>query len=158
MKKERRAGSRGQGLAEYALLLVLVALVAAVSTFAVGLAVQRVYGVLVAAFGVKHNAVGQIEITQALCDASQSQNTTGLWVIGTTSEDVTNLTGSTEMAVGTGLGGAPSPVTDNGAAGTFKFNPQLGSGLNLSLCPKAVVIQARDGAIAVSPVMAEIGP
>jgi pilus assembly protein Flp/PilA len=150
----------GQGLVEYALILVLVAVVVIVAASLLGQAVQRVYGVISGALGAKYDAVGThaIEITTAQCIAVKSSNLTGLWVVGNTNEDVANLTGSTDKAVGTGMGGLASPVEVNGPNG-FKFHPLLlDNAADLSVCPKAVVIQAKDGAIAVSPVTAVMEP
>ncbi len=151
---------RGQGLVEYALILALVAVVVIAVAFLLGQATQRVYGVIGGAVGITYNSVGQhaIEITTAECIAEQASNLTGLWVVGITNEDVANLTGSTNLAVGTGIDGAPSPVEINGPNG-FKFHPLLlEHGTDLSVCPVSVVIQAKDGAIAISPVTAVMRP
>ncbi|MCC7450366.1 MAG: hypothetical protein IT324_23305 [Anaerolineae bacterium] len=146
---------RGQGLVEYALILALVAVVVVVILFFVGTGVQRTFGVIAAALGVQYNSVGQhsIEITTAQCIAVLPDGPTGLWVLGNTDENVANLTGSTEQAVGMDMDGAPSPVEENPPNG-FKFYPTLSHTADLSACPKAVVIQAKDGTIAVSPVTA----
>jgi hypothetical protein len=87
----------------------------------------------------------------------QSANQTGLWIVGNTNEDVADLTGSTNQAVGTGMGGLDSPVEANGPSG-FKFHPLLANQVDLTVCPKSVVIQAKDGAIAVAPVAAVTMP
>ncbi len=149
-----RGRKRGQGLVEYALILALVALVVIVAAFLLGRATQRVYGVIGGAMGAKYNSVGQhaLEITTAECIAVQSPPETGLWVVGLTNEDVANLTGSTNLAVGTGIGGALSPVETNGPGG-FKFHPLLlETSADLGICPTSVVIQVKDGTIAVSPI------
>ncbi len=158
-KKSRRNREHGQGLVEYALILALVAVVVIAVAFVLGAAVQRVYGIIAGALGAQYNTVGDhaIEITTAQCIAVQSSNQTGLWVVGNTNEDVANLTGSTEQAVGTGIGGLPSPVhkDDNNTPNIFVFSPMLTeNAADLSVCPKSVVIQGKDGAIAVSPVTA----
>jgi Flp pilus assembly pilin Flp len=148
-------------MAEYALILALVAVVVIVAAFAIGLAVQRIYGVAAAALGVKRNSAGPqhtIEITDpALCIASESQNKTGLWIVGLTDMDVADLTGSTEVAVGTGMAGDLSPVEPNGDGG-FKFHPLLAYSVDLSVCPKTIVIQAKDGTIALAPVKTKVIP
>lgn len=159
----KRGQCAGQGLVEYALILVLVAIVVVGAASLMGLAAQRVYGVIAASLGAKHdtNADHTLTITTALCIAKQAQNLTGLWVVGDTSEDVSNLTGSTESAVGTGMGGAVSPVEAMGTSGgltSYKFHPLLANVADLSVCPKAVVIQSSSGAIAVAPVTAELHP
>jgi len=152
----------GQALVEYALILALVAVVVILAAFLLGLATQRVTGVVGGALGVKHDTTGthQIVIESAECMAQPSTHLTGLVVYGTTDEDVTTLTGSTEQAVGTGLYGDPRPVTSNeGVARTFLFNPLLSEAkADLTLCPKSIVIQAKDGSIAVSPVTARVIP
>jgi Flp pilus assembly pilin Flp len=147
-------------LVEYALILALVAVAVTVAAFLLGQAAQRVYGIIAGALGATYSSVGQhaIEITTAECIAEQAANRTGLWVVGITNEDVSNLTGSTNLAVGTGIGGAPSPVHANGPNG-FKFHPLLlEHGADLSICPASVVIQAKDGAIAISPVTTVMHP
>lgn len=152
-----RHRERGQGFVEYALVLVIVALVVIVIVGLLGMALQRSYGVVAGLLGAKHNTEHVIEIVTAQCIAIQSENLTGLWVIGNTTEDVSKLTGSTEQAVGTGMTGLESPVETNGPNG-FKFHPLLAHTADLSVCPKSVVIQAANGAIAVSPVTAELRP
>jgi pilus assembly protein Flp/PilA len=158
--KHRGSRESGQGLVEYALILALVAVVVVAVASLLGPALQRVYGVITASLGSKYDTVAPhhaIKIEKAQCIALQSANLTGLWVVGYTDQDVANLTGSTERAVGTGLDGLASPVEDNGDGG-FKFHPLLVYSADLSVCPKAVVIQALDGAIAVAPVIAVSQP
>jgi len=67
---QKRKTFNGQALVEYALILTLVAVVVIVAAFAIGLATQRLYGVVTAALGGSHNdttANGTIVIDQALC-------------------------------------------------------------------------------------------
>lgn len=147
-----RRGERGQGLAEYGLILGLVALVVVVAAFAVGLAAQRVYGVIAGALGAKHDTHGAhtLVIENASCVASTSAAQTGLWITGTTDENLADLTGSTEQAVGTGANGAAYPIEPN--AGGFLWRPLLATNkADTNLCPTSVVIQAKDGSIALSP-------
>jgi Flp pilus assembly pilin Flp len=157
LQRHSRRGPRGQGMVEYALVLVLVAVVAIVALSALGNATQRVYGVIGGVLGAKYNTTGDraIEIATAQCIAvsypNPSNNRTGLWVVGNTNISVAELTGSTDQAVGTGIGGGAAPVEANGPNG-FKFNPLLAYGADPSVCPKAVVIQAPDGSVAISPV------
>ena len=155
----RQSRQEGHGLVEYALILALVALVAIVVVALTGVAAQRGYGVLGGALGARYDTQGQrvVEITGAQCIALQSANLTGLWVIGNTNYDVAHLTGSTERAIGTGLEGLPAPIEANGPSG-FKFHPLLAYKADLGVCPKSVVIQAADGAVAVAPVSAEMQP
>jgi Flp pilus assembly pilin Flp len=145
---------KGQSLPEYAIIIALVALVVIVIAFGIGLATQRIFGVTAGALGATHNSSGPngyIEITTAQCITSRGQGLTGLWVIGNTNMSLDRLTGSTNLGVGTGMGGAPFPLQPNGANG-FKFNPLLATAIDTSVCPKSVVIQADDGTIAISPI------
>jgi Flp pilus assembly pilin Flp len=147
-KKRLHKREHGQALVEYALILVLVAIVAIVVIGLTGLAVQRIFGVAAGALGAKHGTTGErrIVIDVAACYAQYHKNLTGLWVVGTTNIPLTELTGSTESAVGT------VKVDINGTNG-FRYNPNLSeTTADPSLCPKSVVIQAKDGSIAVSPV------
>ena len=150
---------RGQAHPEYALTIVLVAISVIVIGTLLGLGIQRIYGVVVGALGTKHNAAGVIDIVAAECIAQQASHLTGLVVYGTTNEHVADLTGSTNLAVGTGIGGNAAPVTSNGGApNSFLFNPLLAFNADLSVCPQSVVIQGKDGVIAVSPVTARTIP
>src|SRR5258708_22800830 len=69
--QNRQAGQAGQGLVEYALVLVLVAVVCIAIIFATGLSVQRVYGLVAGALGTRHNTEDfngeRIVIDQAVC-------------------------------------------------------------------------------------------
>jgi Flp pilus assembly pilin Flp len=164
----RSKKQNGQGLVEYALILALVAIIAIPVMYLIGLGVSRVYGIVGGALGFNHSDHRQhyIDITQpALCIASQSQQLTGLWITGDTDENLADLTGSTNLAVGTGLNGAPFAIQPNsvpsgapaGATG-FVFNPLLATGLHLNVCPISVVVQAKDGTEAFAPVTAQTGP
>src|SRR5215475_4011343 len=66
-----RRGQKGQGLVEYALVLVLVAVVCIATMFATGLSVQRVYGVIASVLGAKHDVENyqgeKITIDRAEC-------------------------------------------------------------------------------------------
>ncbi len=140
-----RRGRSGQSLVEYALLLALVAVVAATILFGIGLSVQRVYGVIAAVLGAKHDTTGSsntIVIDTALCVSVAATGKTGLWVTGTTNEPLANLIASTER-VGQG------PVSAGGSG--FVYNPEIASVADTNLCPKAVVVQSRTGAIAITP-------
>ena len=53
-----RRTQSGQSLVEYALLLALVATVAIVVLFGIGLSVQRVYGLIAGVLGAKHDSTG----------------------------------------------------------------------------------------------------
>jgi hypothetical protein len=109
--------------------------------------------------------VGVIDISQSSnppqCQAQHYPSAghpggvTGIWVEGTTSEDLDNLTYSSNLSVGTGVGGAEIKFEPNPGKGTFKINATLAEYPDTSLCPISVVIQAKDGAIAVSPVIVQ---
>ena len=154
----RRQSNSGQSLAEYALIIASVAIIVIVVALAIGLGAERIFGILGGAFGVHHDAHGQhfITIETAQCLASKSQNLTGLWVTGSTDEDLSKLSGSTNLST-TGLNGVPFEISENGAS-AYKFNPLLASGLNLEVCPQSVVIQATDGTEAFSGVTAQVIP
>ena len=158
LSARRKRFEQGQSLAEYALAITLVAVVVIAIAFAVGLGAERIFGIVGGAFGLHHddNRQNFIDITEADCDASLSQGLTGLYVIGTTSEQGSDLTGSTNLAVGTGIDGAPFYIS--GGPGAFSFNPLLAYKSTLDVCPQLVVIQAKDGTEAFAPVKAQVIP
>jgi hypothetical protein len=150
--KRTRKRARGQSLVEYSLTIALVAFAAIVLLLALGLAVQRIFGVTVAALGSKFNTAGRLEIESAQCIASLSLHQTGLVVYGNTNEDLANLVASSEMTVGTSLDGSFLAITPNGSApNSFLLNRVFAYQADIRLCPKTIVIQAKDGAIAVKP-------
>jgi Flp pilus assembly pilin Flp len=159
-KKRLYKRERGQSLVEYALILVLVAVVAIVALGLVGLAAQRIFGVTVGALGVRHNSTGIIEFSQEtppMCilrasDPDWPTGFTGILIYGTTSEDLADLTYSSNLSVNTGLGGDPIVLQENGDGG-FSVNHVLADHPDRSLCPSSVVIQSKNGAIAVAPVI-----
>ena len=155
--------AKGQSLVEYAIILALVAIVAIVALYFLGLGVERLIGVIDGALGThfddKPSSQHYIDISTAECDASVSQNKTGLWVVGDAAgfTDLSQLTGSTNLAVGTGLNGAQFPL--QGSLQNFQYNPLLSpNSTDLSVCPSAVVIQAVDGTESVSPVIRRVIP
>ena len=136
----------GQSAAEYALIIGLTAFVVIVVAFLVGLGVQRVYGLVAGALGAHYDTHGNhmIEITSAQCISVAGINQTGLLVTGNTNEAIADLTGSTELGL--------SPVNAN--AGGFLYHPMIDSNhADASKCPVSVVIQGKDGAIAVAPLV-----
>lgn len=138
--------STGQSAAEYALIIALAAFLVIVVAFLMGLGVQRVYGLVAGALGAHYDTHGNhtIEITSAQCISAAGINQTGLWVTGNTNEAVTDLTGSTELGL--------SPVSAD--AGGFLYHPMIDSNhADASKCPVSVVIQGKDGAIAVAPLV-----
>jgi hypothetical protein len=90
-----------------------------------------------------------IVIELAQCWADYEQNKTGLWIIGTTSVPLGELSGSTETKVGV----VPlSEVLELGP-GSFAYNPVLlEDTADASVCPHTVVVQSKSGAISYSPI------
>ena len=152
-------GERGQGLAEYALILVLVAIVVIVAAASVGLAVQRLYGVVAGALGAKHDTVGHLVIESAAqcwimppAPPTYPTGFVGINLTGTTDIPFADLTYSTEGSVGTTADGSPVLVQGNPVLPNFIVNAILAPSPDASKCPQSVVIQAKTGAIAISPV------
>src|SRR5215470_565194 len=84
MNARRRRGARGQGLVEYGLIIMLAAVVTIAAAFAMGLAVQRVYGIIVGALGTNGSSdTHVIQIDQATCVVVNAGNFTSMWVTGT---------------------------------------------------------------------------
>jgi Flp pilus assembly pilin Flp len=155
---------RGQGLVEYALLLVLVALVVVVAASLLGMGLQRVYGIAAAALGAKQDVDGpdgKIVIEDSTCFLmrySDGTRLTGLYIFGYTDLPLTDLNGSTNLFMDTPyeglkfefsegeIGGVPVP-------GSFAFNPLISATEdNPLLCPAAVTIQSKTKPIiAVAP-------
>lgn len=141
-----KSPQKGQSIAEYVLLLALVAIVAVAILFGVGLATQRIYGLIEGAFGVHFDTHDKhiVEITSAQCISVASIHQTGLWVVGNTDEDIADLTGSTEFGL--------SEVSANGSG--FLYHPMIdANAADVTKCPESVVIQAKDGAIAIVPLV-----
>ncbi|MHB8625425.1 MAG: Flp family type IVb pilin [Aggregatilineales bacterium] len=140
--------TRAQSLVEYALILGLVALAVIVIAFALGLGLQRVYGLIVGALGENgHGSSSSVQhsitIDTALCIAVASQHQTGLWVLGQTDEpDLSTIHGSTEFGIS-----VIGPYQ-----GGYAYHPFIDTNkADVSECPASVVIQAQDGTIAVAP-------
>lgn len=157
----RKRRAKGQGLVEYALILVLVAVVTIVILHFFGQGAQRIFGLVTGALGTKIEADG-LEIGYAECTVSHSDNKTSLWVRGYTKFNPQELTGSTDKnydgTIGqSDLSGGKDPKNlgrSSSGAGTFKYTATLGHTADESLCPKVVVIQSDSGALAAWPVEA----
>jgi len=111
-----------------------------------GFGISRIYGLVAGALGAHYDTHGKhtIEITSAQCISVAKIGQTGLQVIGNTDESIADLTGSTELGL--------SPVSAN--AGGFIYHPMIDSHhADSSKCPVSVVIQGKDGAIAVAPLV-----
>src|SRR5258708_32696339 len=104
--KRIRKLQQGQGLVEYGLILVLVALVVIVAAFLVGQATQRIYGIILGSTGGKADSGNNLQIVAAWCIVDSGLTgtgpyQTGLYVYGITSESPSNggyptLYGSTQ--------------------------------------------------------------
>jgi Flp pilus assembly pilin Flp len=151
MKRRRH---HGQGLVEYALVLVLVALVVIAIVFTVGLGVQRVYGVVAGALGVSHTkAELMLDSPGARCYLYDG--TTNIYLTGSTNIPFSELTFSTNTTYNSGSGGGVTPIrasVPGTTTGTFWVGYQLAPVQDRGLCPTSVVIQSSNGAIAISPV------
>src|SRR5579859_2148349 len=164
MNARRRRGARGQGLVEYALIIMLAAVVTIAAAFAVGLAVQRVFGIVTGALGATKSTTAALVPYDAKCFVDHTNNVTGLtfWGYNPGNIDLATLTGSTNFAVGTGQNpdGTTGPVsvvlhtTTSGGTqpGTFSYSPWLSHTVaDASLCPVSAAVQTQDGKIAVAP-------
>jgi len=137
---------QGQAAVEYAITIVLVSMVVITIMLLAGFGISRIYGLVAGALGAHYDTHGKhtIEITSAECISSTRVNQTGLWVIGNTDEAIADLTGSTELGL--------SPVSAD--AGGFLYHPMIDADhADVSKCPVSVVIQGKDGAIAVAPLV-----
>lgn len=160
---------KAQGLVEYALIIVLVAVVVTAIAFMLGLAIHRVYGLVNGSIGGKHDATGtvQIRIEQARCIAQPSTNQTGMWVTGFASPGtpLTDFEVHTTKTADTAFDADSDGIietmslTTNGGPGTFKWNPTIKNGAaTTGLCPSAIMIRLRDNpsVFAIAPVTSEI--
>src|SRR5579859_8198456 len=67
-KKQLRRLQSGQGLVEYAVVIVLIVFVVIVAATAIGLVAQRMYGIIAGAAGAKHSTnTAAIAIDKAEC-------------------------------------------------------------------------------------------
>jgi Flp pilus assembly pilin Flp len=149
---------KGQGLIEYALILVLVAVVVIFVTALMGQSAQRIMGLVAAMLGTKHGSEN-LEILYTECYVHTGAGArTGIWVRGKTSYPVTELIGSTEKNFGGTI--APNDVGPGPTGpGTFKYQVTLDSTSgNAGVCPRGVVIQSKNGDIAVWPVQPHVAP
>ena len=141
-----RSTQQGQAAVEYAITIVLVSMVVIAIMLFASFGISRIYGLVAGALGAHYNTHGQhtIEITSAQCISVAGINQTGLWVTGNTNEAIADLTGSTQLGL--------SPVSAN--AGGFLYHPMIdANNADASKCPVSVVIQGKDGAIAVAPLV-----
>ncbi len=157
--QKRYNQQQGQGLVEYALILVLVAIVVVAVAGLVGLAVQRVYGVVAGALHTKYDTVGHLVIESAAqcwimppAPPGYPAGFVGINLTGTTDIPFADLTYSTDASVGTTVDGSLVHIEGNPSPPNFKVNAILAASPDPGKCPRSVVIQAKSGAIAISPV------
>lgn len=142
-----RAKSSGQGLVEYALILALAALVVIGVGALMGMAVQRIYGIVIGALGTNAPAAGgSIEITEAICHVVEYQDRMGLVITGTNSSDLSgSLVGSTNYSYKNARAEINNSVTtvSQTSLTTFEWRPKIiEAGVSSSLCPVSIVIQS----------------
>jgi hypothetical protein len=157
-KQNIRRMQRGQGLPEYSLTLVLVALASIIALVLLGFAVQRLYAIVGGVSGASRNASANgnyIIIDQADCYIVGPNNPhyatydngnpppwystglTAIYVNGTTNVPLPDLQASTNRGFATDI------TENNHAAGTFVYNPIIiDQHPDPGLCPAAVVIQS----------------
>src|SRR5260370_39148711 len=80
--KRIRKLQQGQGLVEYGLILVLVALVVIVAAFLVGQATQRIYGIILGSTGGKADSGNNLQIVAAWCIGDSGLTGTGPYRTG----------------------------------------------------------------------------
>lgn len=164
MKRVTMRGRRGQGLPEYALLLVLVAIVSVAALAALGLMLQRSYGVVGGALGGNDSAAGDdyyITITSALCQAQTGGGTseTGMLIQGETNAPLNRITVRTTNSDGLEVDGGIHPIEVDGAAPRWKWAPFLSQTVaDSGLCPISIAVQVDDGSIAISPIRVSTYP
>src|SRR5262245_2602949 len=120
MQRKLRRRSSGQGLVEYALILVLVAIVVIVVVGLAGLAVQRVYGVVAAVLGAKKEVTGVLTFDfehLPQCGYAAGQGT-GLAAIIITDIPASDLTVSTDTGFITNL----TPMTTGAGFNAYTIN------------------------------------
>jgi len=94
-----------------------------------------------------------LTIAHAECTIDHGINKTSLWIRGKTSYPLDKLSASTERNFGGDVAeiGANDGFQTYGA-GTFKYTVILANKAQSDLCPRAVVVQSDNGALAAWPV------
>lgn len=172
--KRLRKTQRGQGLVEYALILVLVALVVIVAAFLVGQATQRIFGIVLGATGGSTGTSGDLYIAEAYCYMSSSETVTSMYVLGYSSGGLGGLYASDDLQATNVLDqggsvwhfdqydatnhssffGTPPGFPAEGTPGAFVVDPILATGdIQPQLCPTAITVQDGHGGIAAAPVI-----
>jgi len=160
-KRKAKRSRNGQGLVEYALIVSLVAVVAALALGAIGWATQQGFGVITGALGGKKVVQGSPNFLYfdtnpfsiPRCGYNHLSNQTGIQVefyfynngLGTDSLTVRTEEGFlTDIQIGTG-----------GGANYYAVVHPYADGRHPELCPHSVVIQSSKESgdlLAVSPV------
>lgn len=176
--KRLRKMQRGQGLVEYALILVLVALVVIVAAFLVGQATQRIFGIVLGATGGTTGTSGDLYIAGAYCYMSASRSITSIYVMVHSAGGTADLYASDDLQATnmTDVNGGPWPWRSYGgdASGTllptpgtspnfafdsanaFVLDSTLAYDVEPQLCPTAITVQNSHGGIAAAPVIAVV--
>ncbi|HLY26184.1 MAG TPA: hypothetical protein VKQ72_07580 [Aggregatilineales bacterium] len=150
-KFPRRRRARGQGLVEYAVTIALVGLVAVVALGLIGLAINRIYGVVGGTLGTSRNSSGAGATTLYFEPSQPAQ--CGIYTDPVTHLSHVNLYGEVWIV------GLPKDAltvsTDQGF--TLDINPHSGSsslwniqhdfglttdGVSDSACPHSLVVQS----------------
>ena len=154
---------------EYALILVLIAVGAILILSLTGIAIQRLYGVVGGAMGVKKQANGEIQgqiinITGATClvvAVGSSYNSSAFFDTGYTAYflkvdtnvplDQLNTAGSENTLMLNVFTSESTPIAPP-AVSSVTFTMDGVTRPDASICPKSAVVQSIQGSIAVSPV------
>jgi Flp pilus assembly pilin Flp len=150
VKIRRSSHQRGQGLVEYALILVLVAVVSIAVLGVAALAISRVYGIATATLGGEHQYK---EVGEVLAfDSNQPPQCgyfsghTGLYVQFYSSVDPDYLQVSTENSIDIDIhdhgAGSDTDLTGKGGQYYVAAQPVLADGYHPEVCPKSIVIQS----------------
>lgn len=153
--RTRRLGraASGQGMVEYALVLVLVAVVAISVIGLTGLAIARNYGVLAGVFGAKREVTGVVTFNVLpQCGYVVGQGT------GFYTEISTNIPNKEDLTVSADIGffGVVESI-----GGGFKISQQFTPANDKSVCPHSIVIQTSEaygGTTIVYPVLIQDWP
>jgi Flp pilus assembly pilin Flp len=159
-KKPNRRAQNGQGLVEYALIIVLVALVAIIILSLLGMAISRGLGIVAAALGAKHNSTvasgSAVEIQQAECHIVPLNSTQGglcpggdwcgktvLRILGMTSPNIA----LSDLNISTDRGFADTITTNNGTPNSFLYQKIIADPADSSACPLSVVVQSQSAKV-----------
>jgi Flp pilus assembly pilin Flp len=159
-KGQLRRLQRGQGLVEYGVVIILIALGVILAAAAIGTVGKRLYGIIAGATGAKKNATSVIEIQDATCYVELNHPETGVVIHGLTNADPTKFkvtfSNHTDGQYTLTDGLHQLSAHPDTLPGTFIINPFMSDTVSgRQFCPVSVVIEAPDGSIAISPVVEE---